>query len=63
MALHDLNLAASFADEVVLLDDGAVVASGGPAQVLRADALSRLYGLPMERIDREGRLPVVLPAL
>jgi iron complex transport system ATP-binding protein len=63
MALHDLNLAASVADEVVLLDDGAVVASGVPADVLRPDVLSRLYSLPMERIDREGRLPVVLPAI
>ncbi|HEX8912495.1 MAG TPA: ABC transporter ATP-binding protein [Humisphaera sp.] len=61
MASHDLNLAASHADRLVLLDGGAVAADGPVGDVLRADLLERVYGVPMERIDRDGRPPVVVP--
>ena len=44
-ALHDLNLAASSADEVVVLADGRVVASGAPAAVLTAERLGSVYGV------------------
>ncbi len=45
--LHDVNLAASFADKVLLLRDGKVVAKGPPREVLTAGALESLYGIPM----------------
>ena len=45
--LHDLNLAAAFADSVVLLGAGRVVAEGAPEDVLTAAALSALYGAPI----------------
>ena len=61
LASHDLNLAAASADELVLLDRGVVVADGKAAEVLDPATLARVYGVPMERIDREGRTPVVLP--
>lgn len=41
--LHDLNLAALYADRVILLHSGKVVASGTPAQVLSEETLSRWY--------------------
>ena len=40
---HDLNLASEFADQVVLLKDGQVVASGTPADVLTAAKLKDAY--------------------
>jgi iron-chelate-transporting ATPase len=61
MASHDLNLAGAFADRLVLLDGGAVAADGPVADVLRPDLLERVYGLPMDRLDRPGRPPVVVP--
>jgi iron complex transport system ATP-binding protein len=63
MAVHDLNLAAAFADSVVLLAEGAVVASG-TVEVLSAELLSDVYGLPMVRRWDEGSnsRPVFLPA-
>jgi len=45
IALHDLNLAAMYADRVALLSNGALVALGTPPEVLTADRLSPVYGL------------------
>jgi iron complex transport system ATP-binding protein len=48
VVLHDLDQAASVADEVVLLDAGRVRAAGRPEVVLTAEHLSAVYGLPVE---------------
>lgn len=44
LVTHDLNLAAQFADRVVLLRGGSVAAAGAPAAVLRSDVLAPIYG-------------------
>ena len=41
--LHDLNLAGAYADRVVVMSQGEVVASGGPEEVLCADLLSDVF--------------------
>lgn len=51
VVLHDLSLAAAWADRVVLLDGGRVVADGAPADVLTAERLSAVYGHPVEVLD------------
>jgi hypothetical protein len=48
--LHDLNEALAVADRGVLLDGGAVAASGPIEDVLRPDLLSRIYGTTFARI-------------
>ena len=45
VALHDLNLAAQYADRVALLSNGTVAAMGTPAEVLTEENLSPAYGL------------------
>ena len=45
LALHDLNLAAQYADRVALLSNGAVAAIGTPEEVLTEENLSPAYGL------------------
>ncbi len=42
--LHDLNLAAAYADEIVLMAQGRVRATGNPTEVMRDDLLSEVYG-------------------
>jgi iron complex transport system ATP-binding protein len=42
--LHDLNLAALWADKLLLLHQGEIVAQGSAQQVLQADTLKRWYG-------------------
>ena len=61
MASHDLNLTAALSDRAVLLDDGTVAAEGTPSDVLRPDVLSRVYGVPMRRVQQEGDRVVVVP--
>ncbi|MFF2040250.1 heme ABC transporter ATP-binding protein [Kitasatospora sp. NPDC058170] len=62
VVLHDLSLAAAYADRVVLLRAGATVADGPVAEVLRAPLLSEVYGHPVEVLPhpRTG-VPLVLP--
>lgn len=44
VVLHDLNLAALWADRILLLHNGTLVSQGTPETVLQADALARWYG-------------------
>ena len=46
--LHDLNLAALWADRLLLLHRGELVAQGTAQQVLQADSLRRWYGAEVE---------------
>ena len=47
LVTHNLNLAARYADHLVLLDRGRVAAAGAPAEALTADAVARVYGWPV----------------
>lgn len=42
-SLHDLNLASAYCDQLILLDNGEVVAQGTPEQVLNQALISRIY--------------------
>lgn len=42
---HDLNLAAEFADEILLLKDGRIAAKGAPAEVLTAENINDVFGV------------------
>ena len=61
--LHDLNLAAAYADEMILMGEGRIVASGMAREVLRDELLSRTYGCSVRtnEVPKDGR-PFVLPA-
>lgn len=62
MASHDLNLSSELADRVILLKDGSIVGQGTPSEVLQPELLSKIYDVPMSRIDHEGR-PIIFPRL
>jgi len=45
LTLHDLNLAALYADRVALMEEGGIVAQGLVEDVLTAERLSQVYGV------------------
>ncbi|WP_420434694.1 ABC transporter ATP-binding protein [Candidatus Poriferisocius sp.] len=60
-AMHDLSAAGRFADRLILIDHGRIVAQGCPDEVLRSDLLSAVYGTSLTVQSIDGEL-VVLPA-
>ena len=63
VVLHDLNAAAVHADEIVLMNGGAIVARGRPRQVLDESLLSDVDQQPMIVVDHPFRdCPLVLTA-
>jgi iron complex transport system ATP-binding protein len=58
--MHDLTLAGQYADRLLLLDAGRIVAEGPADQVLTADNIARHYGASVRVLHEAGRV-VVLP--
>lgn len=56
---HDINVAARFADRIVLLNDGAVEADGTPAEVVTSGNIERVYGVKCDIVQASGRPYVV----
>ena len=59
-AMHDLTLAAQYADTVTLLGGGRVVAAGAPADVIREDLIATYYGADV-RVEHTPDGIVVYP--
>ena len=58
-AMHDLTLAAQYADRMLLLDAGRVVADGSPAEVLTEALIAAHYGAAIDVVPVGDRLAVV----
>lgn len=55
VVLHDLNLAARFSDQIILMNSGLIVASGQPEEVLSDRILSDVYSTEL-RVERHEQL-------
>ncbi|MGV2853354.1 ABC transporter ATP-binding protein [Glutamicibacter sp. AGC13] len=63
MVLHDLNLAARYSDHLVAMRDGQIRAQGAPEDMLTAQVVHEVFGLPCQVIADPSTLkPLVLPA-
>ncbi len=60
VVLHDLSLAAHFADRVVLLCDGRVFAEGAPARVLTVAHLDVAFGCRTLIFELDGRIASIV---
>ncbi|HEY7192248.1 MAG TPA: ABC transporter ATP-binding protein [Gemmatimonadales bacterium] len=60
MITHDLNLAARFADSLLLLAEGRPVASGPPARVLTQETVQTVFSWPVAMQTIDGR-PQMVP--
>ena len=60
--LHDLNHACRYADHIIAMKAGAIVAEGRPADIITADLVRDVFGLPCRIIDDpESHTPLVIP--
>jgi iron complex transport system ATP-binding protein len=58
-AMHDLTLAAQYADRMIMLDGGRVVAEGAPPEVLTESLIARHYEATIEVVTVGGKHVVV----
>ena len=62
IVLHDLNLAARYADHLIALADGRLFAAGTPTEVLTADCVRSVFGIESRVItDPVSGKPLMLP--
>jgi cobalamin transport system ATP-binding protein len=62
IALHDLNLAAHYADRIALMVAGQIKAEGRPAQVFLPELIAEAYCLPVQVVKHPFLdIPLVLP--
>ncbi|MDS1270603.1 ABC transporter ATP-binding protein [Lipingzhangella sp. LS1_29] len=62
LVLHDLNLACRYADHLIAMRSGQIVAAGTPEEVITPQAVSEVFGLDCEVIeDPLSGTPLVLP--
>lgn len=62
VVLHDLNQAARYADHLIVMKDGEVVAAGAPAEVISAELVESVYGLRCRvQPDPETGAPMIIP--
>ena len=55
VVMHDINMAAAWADRIVALRDGAVVVQGTPEETMTQEYLSKVFGMEVPVHDLEGR--------
>ncbi len=60
MAIHDLNLASRFSDNIVMLKDGVIYAAGEVREILNSKNIREVYGVDTTINNDSGR-PYVIP--
>lgn len=60
MISHDVNLAARYSDNIIMMLDGGIYDAGRPSDVITRESIKAVYGVDSEILYRNGR-PVVLP--
>lgn len=61
IVMHDINLAAAMADEVILMSKGEIVCQGRPEEVMTAARISDVFETRVEVVDATGLMFRTLP--
>lgn len=62
LVLHDLNLAAAYADQLIMMRDGKIITSGAPSEIFTAANLKRVFDLDAHvLLDPVSNSPVCVP--
>ena len=59
--IHDLALAMRFADRVVVMDKGCIVANDTPVLALTPERIAEVFGISVNRVDTPDG-PLLLPS-
>lgn len=60
MICHDLNIAAKYADSIIMMKDGTIFATGTPDEVLIEENIRAVYDVECRIIEDQGRPHVIL---
>jgi iron complex transport system ATP-binding protein len=60
MICHDLNIAAKYADSILMMKDGTVYATGSAEEVITKENIETVYEVRCSVIEDEGRPHVIL---
>ena len=60
MICHDLNIAAKYADSIIMMKDGTIFATGKPEDVITKENIETVYDVKCSIIEDEGRPHVIL---
>lgn len=63
VALHDLNLAARFSDELLLMSEGKIIAQGAPHEILASEDVATTYSVNVEVHKTDSGLMTVAASL
>ena len=59
MTMHDINLAAHYSDKFMFINEGRILAYGGP-EIITEDLIRKVYDIDVEIIDHRG-VPMIIP--
>ncbi|MDH5806641.1 MAG: ABC transporter ATP-binding protein [Candidatus Methanomethylicaceae archaeon] len=60
IALHDINLALKYADEIAIMNNGKIVKCGHPEEIITKDIIKQIYGIDVDLIDFNGRKRILI---
>ena len=60
MISHDLNLAAKYSDNVIMMSKGTIYDIGKPADVITKESIKEVYDVDAEVVTHDGRPLVIL---
>ena len=60
MICHDLNIAAKYADSILMMKDGTIYAAGTPEEAITEENIRAVYDVECRIIEDEGRPHVIL---
>lgn len=61
VAVHDLNLAARYADQILLLHEGAAVGLGAPWQILQPERIEQVFGVSVQVLEHpQWKCPLIV---
>lgn len=60
ITMHDLNIASTYADKLIMLKDGKIVSYGG-VEILNPENIETVYGIKVSVINHNGRPLIALP--